>query len=59
MEEVVRYAQVEFSNVLCALKIIHIVVIIFRRILFENVCVGIILLSDYSIISVNDLSVIV
>jgi len=70
MEEVVGYAQVEFSNVLCALKIIHIVVIIFRRILLEDVCVGIILLCDHGvkilygliihhvfILSVDDLSV--
>jgi hypothetical protein len=69
MEKVVRYAQVEFSDVLCALKIVHVFVIIFRLVLFKDICVWIVLLSDHSveilhwfvvhhglILSVNDLS---
>jgi len=53
MKEVVCYAQVKFSDMLCALKIVHIVFIIFRRKLFEDICVGIILLGNHSVKILN------
>jgi len=73
MEKVVRYAQVEFSNVLCALEIVHLLVlIVLRLVLFKDVCIWIVLLSDHSvkilywfilhhplILSVNDLDMII
>lgn len=69
MEKIVCYAQVEFSDVLCALEVVHVIVlVVLGLVLFKNVCIWIVLLGDHSvkilhwfvlhhhlIVSINDL----
>lgn len=47
MVKVVRYAQIKFSDVLCAFVVVHLLVFfVLRLVLLEDICVWIVLLGD-------------